>query len=123
MFGNKAEKAARDGSAQAEVDRLLALPLPDLAVEILGAFGPGGMQIKSGRRKGVFEVSEWLVAPNPSRYRQPLIQPVLEGLQKLEHAGLLLKRSFGASAQATTYDLTRAGEAALASGNARAQLS
>lgn len=121
MFGNKAEKAAAGDAAQAHVDRLVALPLPDLAAEILPAFGPTGMQIKSGRRAGAFEVSEWLCAPYPSRYRQPLIQPVLEGLQSLEHAGLLLKRNFGTSA-GTTYALTRAGESALSDGTVREQL-
>jgi hypothetical protein len=92
----------------------VALPVSELAKDVLPAFGPNGMKIKPGRRQGVFEVSEWLVAPHPSRYRQPLIQPVLEALQQLENDGLLLKRAFGPNSQATTYSLTRAGEAALA---------
>jgi hypothetical protein len=121
VFGNKADKAAAAAAAQAEVDRLLALALPDFAAAILPAYGPSGMQIKSGRRAGAFEVSEWLIAPHPTGYRQPLIQPVLEGLQSLEHAGLLLKRNFGTSG-GTTYALTRAGEAALADGTVRRQL-
>ena len=84
MFGgNEAEKAAKEAAARAQVDRLVALPLPELAKNVLLAFGPNGMKIKSGRRQGVFEVSEWLVAPYPSGYRQPLIQPVLEALQQI----------------------------------------
>jgi hypothetical protein len=42
LFGNKAEKAAAEAAAQTEVDRLSALPVADLAVELMSAFGAGG---------------------------------------------------------------------------------
>jgi hypothetical protein len=35
MFGNKEEKAAQAAAAQAKADRLLALPVADLAAEIM----------------------------------------------------------------------------------------
>jgi hypothetical protein len=126
LFGNKvdkADKAAKEAAAAAECERLVGLPVADLAAEILPGFGPDGV-LSSGRRSGPLEVIGWLMSsyPNGSRYRQPLLQPVLEGLQALEHAGLVTKRAFGSSSQATTYHATRLGETSIADGSVREKL-
>jgi hypothetical protein len=115
----------KDAAAQVEVERLLALPLPDLAAEVMRAFGPDGLQTRSGHRQGPVEVGSWLIASYSSsvRFRQPLLGPTIEALEALNQAGLLQRRSFGGSnSNASTYHLTRAGEEALAAGDVRDRL-
>ena len=51
MFGNKQEKADQDAVARIEADRLLALPVPDFAAEVMRAFGPGGVPTTGGRAR------------------------------------------------------------------------
>lgn len=51
LFGNDDDKAA----AQAESDRLRNLPLVELAAEIMPAFGPDGINAKSGHQQGPME--------------------------------------------------------------------
>ena len=125
LFGNKAEKAEREGAAAAETERLVALPVADLATEVMRAFGPGGMESRSGHRQGALEVTSWLLASFSSsvKYRQPLLGPVIEALQTLENAGLLGQRSFGGSGStSSTYHATQLGEEALAAGSVRERL-
>ena len=57
LFGNKVEKRAEEAAAQEAVDRLVGLPVADLAVEILPAFGPDGPG-KGTRSKGVFQIGQ-----------------------------------------------------------------
>jgi hypothetical protein len=75
LFGNKEEKAAKAAAAQAESERLIALPVADLAAEIMPAFGPDGIEAKSGHRQGPTEVTEWLFASTSAKvkYRQPVL--------------------------------------------------
>lgn len=112
LFGNKDEKRAKEAAAQAESERLMALPVADLAAEIMPAFGPDGINAGSGHRQGPMEVTEWLFASTSTkvRYRQPTLGPVIEGLQMLDNAGLLAQRNFGGSnSSASTYHATRLG--------------
>jgi hypothetical protein len=83
------------------------------------AFGPDGIGAKSGHRQGSIEVTEWLFADTSTKakYRQPILGPVIEALTLLEGAGLLTRRNFGASSDASTYSATRLGEEALANGS------
>jgi hypothetical protein len=118
LFGNRGEKAAREAAAQAESERLVALPVADLAVEIMPAFGPDGLQAGSGHRQGPMEVTSWLFSSlsASAKVRQPVLGPVIEGLQALDNAGLVERRSFG-SGSTNTYHATRLGETALAEGS------
>ena len=122
FFGNKAEKQAKAVAAQAESERLVALPAYELAAEVLPAFGPGGMKKKSGRRQGPVEVLAWLLPNATVKYRQPVLGPVIEALGVLEHADLLTRHSFGSEGAVSTYRITRVGETALATGMVRDQL-
>jgi hypothetical protein len=121
LFGNRDEKAAKGAAAQAETDRLVGLSAADLAIEVLPALGPEGINAGSGHRQGPVEVTNWLLAPfsKSVKYRQPVLGPVIEGLQVLEHAGLVERRSFGGG---STYHATRLGETALAEGSVRSYL-
>lgn len=120
LFGDSGEKRAREARARAESDRLAGLPVAALAVEVMAAFGPGGIAAKSGHRQGPIEVTEWLFSTTSTkvRYRQPVLGPVIEALALLDRSGLLGRSSFGsASAGASTYHATRLGEEALAEGS------
>jgi hypothetical protein len=121
LFGNRAEKAQKAAAAQAETDRLLALPLADLAAEIMPAFGPGGIDAGSGHSQGAIEVTTWLLSSfsGSVKYRQPILGPVIEGLQVLDNAGLVERRAFGGG---STYHATRLGEASLADGSVSRRL-
>ena len=48
MFGNKGEKAAQDVAVSAEIERLISLPVADLAAEMMPAFGPDGPRVPGG---------------------------------------------------------------------------
>ena len=122
LFGNKQEKRAREAVAQGESDRLLALSVRELAAEVMPAFGPDGINAKSGHRQGPVEVVAWLLPDAPVKYRQPLLGPVIEALGVLEHADLLTRRSFGGKGQASTYHASRLGETALAEATVRHEL-
>ncbi len=125
LFGNREEKRARETAAQLESERLAALPVADLAAEIMPAFGPGGIEARPGHQRGAMQVTEWLFASTSTKvkYRQPVLGPTIEGLQVLESAGLLSRRNFGGSgSSASTYEATRAGNEALADGSVRRRL-
>ena len=122
LFGNKAEKRAKAAAAEAESERLTALPVRELAAEVMPAFGPDGINAKSGHRQGPIEVVSWLMPDASAKYRQPILGPVIEALGALEQAGLVTRRSFGSEGQAATYHAARLGETALAEGTVRQQL-
>jgi hypothetical protein len=122
LFGNRADKQAKAAAAQAESERLLALPARELAGEVMPAFGPNGIKAKSGHRQGPMEVVSWLLPDAPAKFRQPILGPVIEALGVLEQANLLTRRSFGGDGAASTYHATRLGETALAEGAVRKQL-
>ena len=125
LFGRNDEKDAREATAAAETERLVSLPVDDLAVEVMRAFGPDGLGTRSGNRQGPIEVSSWLLSSfsNSAKYRQPVLGPVIESLQSLENAGLLTRRSFGGNgSHSSTYHATRLGEDALAENAVRRYL-
>jgi hypothetical protein len=123
LFGNKAEKEAKNAAARAESDRLAGLSVQDLAAEAMEAFGPEGMQIKPGHQQGGLQVVQWLLRNHStkSKYTQPIFGKTIEALGILDTAGLVDSRSFG-SGNAKTYHVTRLGEEALAAGDVRARL-
>jgi hypothetical protein len=122
LFDSKADKRAKAAAAQAESERLLALPVRALAAEVMRAFGPNGINAKSGHRQGPMEVVSWLLPDAPVKYRQPILGPVIEALGVLESANLLTRRSFGSTGRASTYHTSRLGETAMAEGAVGKQL-
>jgi hypothetical protein len=122
LFGGKTEKRATAAATEAESARLVGLPVRELAAEVMPAFGPKGINAKSGHRQGPMEVVSWLLPDASVKYRQPILGPVTEALGVLEHADLLTRRSFGTHGQASTYHATRLGNEALAEGTVRKEL-
>lgn len=118
LFRKSEEQVAQQAAAQAELNRLEGLSVDDLAVEILPAFGPDGLNRGySGAR--VQDVCKWLMTSFPSKGANPLqiLGPVNEGLQRLENAGLVLRRvQEGGGSRITP---TRLGETTIADGTAR----
>jgi hypothetical protein len=120
LFGNKEEKAAQDQAAQAEAERLSSLPVPELAAEVLRAYGPEGPS--PGEAINLLRVLSWLMDsyPRGTKYLKDLQQPVQEANQALENAGLIMEVGRrGAGAQRK---ITREGEQALADGSAASGL-
>ena len=116
--GSRPDRQAEIAAARAESERLIALPIGELAVEILPAFGPSGMNIRIGSQRGPREVLKWLLPDLPVRYWPPVIGPVIEALGVLEHANLLTRRSWGESGS-STYDVSRLGQSTLTDGTVR----
>ena len=120
LFGRSEEKAAQDQAAQAEAERLSSLPVPELAAEVLRAYGPDGPN--PGEAINLLRVLSWLMDdyPRGNKYLKDLQQPVQEANQALENAGLIIQVGRrGAGAQRK---LTREGEQALADGSAAKRL-
>ena len=123
LFGRREEKIAQEAAAQAEFERLSALPVVDLATELLPAFG-------ADAKKPVHSAlvaTNWIMAsyPRGGKYLKDLQQPVREALQALEHAGLLTQRvriSGGGGGSQMLMNITRLGETALAEGSVRRYL-
>ena len=113
-------KRGDGGAVDTEIGRLSALSLRELAAEILaqvpsyepkvGVYGPTE-----------FELARMLSPSKPSAEQSLRLAPIIaEGLQVLEHAGLVRLRQ--RSTEGIEYPLTRAGEAALADGNVTGRL-
>lgn len=114
LFGKSEEKAAQDQAAAAEAERLQSLSAAELAVILMPAFGPEGP--KPGSYLNQLQVGMWLMSsyPRGSKYIKDLREPIMEGLQDLENAGLIVGRSRGGAA--SLLKATRLGEEALAEG-------
>jgi len=124
VFGNKEEKAAQDAAAKAEAERLTALPVPDLAEEIMAAFGPDGAS-PSGEGSGlnILQIGSFMMDSFPRGTKQltALRQPLREGIQALENAGLLMQTT-GTTGPGGHVTITRLGEQALAEGSVKSQV-
>ncbi len=120
LFRKSAEKQAQAAAAQEEIDRLKALPIPDLAVQLLPALGSDGPG--AGRSMRVQELCEYLLR-DVLRPRQlqalQLMARTNDGLYKLEESGLVSSTSVQRS---PVWRITTDGEAALAAGTVREQL-
>jgi hypothetical protein len=117
LFGNKEEKQAQDAAAKAEADRLAALPVPELAVEILPAFGPDGPG-KGEKEIGTLQVGMFLMDdfPRGNQFVKPLVEPIREGFQALQNAGLIELRVHNTGG--SNVRSTRLGLEAIEAGNA-----
>jgi hypothetical protein len=83
--------------------------------------GPGGVSKKMGARVGVLQIVLWLRSQGPVAGAQfkAIIDPVREGVQVLEHAGLVLRVQSGDTGY---WQATRLGLTALADGSVRRYL-
>ena len=115
LFGNKEEKAAQEGAAKAEVERLQSLTAAQFAEVLMPAFGPDGP--KPGGYLNDLQVGMWLMSsfPHGTKFMTDLRDPMMEGLQVLENADLIVGRTRGGAA--SLLKATRLGEEALAEGN------
>jgi hypothetical protein len=129
-------------AAQAEYQRLYALPLPDLATEVMQkAFGPGGpgydddtitvAGYRTPQGPTVREISGlfvpfirriyYLPVENEDNFlREQVIKLVAEGLQQLEHASLVRCQTHSEETGGFDWAATRRGRAALDSGQVQA---
>jgi hypothetical protein len=114
LFGNSEEKAAEQAAAKAEAERLVALPLAELAPEVLPAYGPDGA--KPGDTINILQVMSWMMRDYPGGTKQlkELQGPVREAIGALEHADLLVE--VGRRGAGSQLKLSRLGEQALAEG-------
>ena len=117
LFGSQNEYQARAAAAQAEVDRLSSLPLPQLAAEVMTrGFVPDGPA-----EDGLSSVSMIVDAFVPGlahlddASHQRMEEVVGEGVQVLEHASLVRSTAWGGEGGGLYYTATRLGRAALAS--------
>ena len=85
------------------------------------AFGPDGP--KPGGYLNQLQVGSWLMSsfPRGTKYLTDLRDPIMEGLQVLENADLIVGRTRGGAA--SLLKATRLGEAALAEGTVAEKLS
>ena len=119
LFGGKRE--AENDKLRAELARIEALPLKDLAVEVMNkGFGPGGPAADAPGAPqhiaGAFNPAEGSFGIDDQALEDMFVV-VVEGLQVLEHAGLvrfLIGGSGGVYDQ--FYTVTRLGRAALQEG-------
>ena len=118
------EKRAREGQAQEEIERLQGLAPEQLAAEILPVMGSDDLKSKlTGAR--VQEISKGMLDGFGSSMRvNPgvLLIPIREGLQRLEHANLVMQMASSNVDASTRWRITKAGEEALAAGDAAAKL-
>jgi hypothetical protein len=123
LFGNKEEKAARQAAAEAEANRLGALPAGELAAELMPAFGPDGPGRGRRHEVNLLQLSNWLLRsfPGGPKYLRDLERPTREAVQALEHAGLIER--LGQHGVGQRFAATRLGEDAIAEGSARQHLS
>jgi hypothetical protein len=123
LFGDKHKKAEHQAAAQGALDRLLGLPVLALAAEILPAFNPGAVS-GSGGRVNALLAANFLTkqGPRASGNVRSLLGAAQEGLQALEHAGLITQAGSNSGAS-PSYTITRLGQTALTEGSARRYLS
>ncbi len=117
LFRKSGDKAAREEEGRVAFERLTALPASDLASELMPAFGPDGPRGRGPDGAiNILQLLSWVNKthfPSGISYMRKLNEPVREGLQSLEHAGLVLVTRRQDSEWMAA---TRAGQTALADG-------
>jgi hypothetical protein len=121
MFGNKdrdhADASAMNAALNAEVDRLSALALPQLAAEVMtkgfGPTGPGeGGETSVDGIAGELTPAYEARADGDADARVRLKELVAEGVQALEHASLI-RTQYHYNADSLWYTANRLGRSAL----------
>jgi hypothetical protein len=114
LFRKTAEKVAQEAAAQAEIERLKALSVNDLAVKLLTGLGRNG--VNKGHSVRVQQLCAYLLQDFPGAGQMKtleLMSAVREGLERLERAELVSEISIQRS---PVWRITRLGEATLADG-------
>ncbi len=120
MFRKSPEKIARQAAGKAEVKRLRALAVNDLAVELFSALGPDGPS--NGYSARPQQLCDYLVRDFPGTRQVDsleLLAPVGRALELLRQAGLVQPISLQRS---PVWQLSPAGEVTLADGTIRERL-
>lgn len=121
LFGKNEEKEAENAAMKAELARLEALPLEQLAEEIfVRGYGPGG----PGEHGSSVTISKLVELFNPAksifgiddRARSAFPHLIAEGVQVLEHARWVVAHFSGGDHASLGYAITRAGRAVLERG-------
>jgi hypothetical protein len=90
LFRKSAEKVAAEAAAQAEIDRLRALPVIELAATLLTALGPDG--VNQGNAVHAQPLCQYLLRETPGaglRMTLQLMGRVNAALEALRDAGLV----------------------------------
>jgi hypothetical protein len=120
LFRQSEEKVARRAAAKQEIERLRALSVDDLAVDVLPGLGPDGPTRGTSLTRQ--QLCGYLLADHPGagqRDTLALLAPVLRALERLEAVGLVSPISFQREA---LWKITPAGEESLAQGTVRKRL-
>jgi hypothetical protein len=117
LFRKSEEKAAREEAGRVEFEHLMALPVAELARDLMPAFGPDGLKLLHGPAWGInlLQLAGWVgrtYCPSGAVHARELMEPVREALQTLENAGLVLPTP----RHRDSWTVTRLGETALADG-------
>jgi hypothetical protein len=123
LFGRSPEKQAREAAARAELDRLTALSPDALAAEILPAMASDELtkHLSGVRVQDICKALMGGVKVPMAVNTGVLLLPVKEGLQRLEHANLVMQMASGVD-QSTKWRITTTGEQALADNNVAQKL-
>lgn len=120
LFGKSPEKLAAQAAAQAEIDRLRALPVEDLAALLLTALGPDG--VKQGNAVHTQPLCEYLLRDTPGAGLVMTLQltgRATAALEALRGTGLVEAISLQRS---PLWRITSLGHATLADGTVRRRL-
>jgi len=120
LFRRNEEKAARKAAARVEIERLRAVPVDDLAADVLVGLGPDGPTHGTSMR--VQQLCEYLLRDYPGAGQMDTLNlsaPVNRALDTLEAIGLVSPISVMRS---PVWRITPLGERALAEGNVRDRL-
>lgn len=120
MFRRNEEKAARKAAAKEEIARLRAVPVDDLAVDVLPALGPDGPTRGTSIR--VQQLCQYLLRDYPGAGQMDtlnLTAPVNRALDMLDDAGLVSPISVQ---RTPVWRITPLGERILAEGTVRERL-
>jgi hypothetical protein len=123
LLGTEEERRAGQLAAEAEATRLSALPVRDLAAELMPAFGARGPGRGARREVNLLQLSNWLIRsfPGGAKYRWDLVRPTREAVHALESASLIER--LGQTNTGQRFAATPLGETAIGDGSARQRIS
>jgi hypothetical protein len=122
LFGSDEKKEARSAEVRAEIERLGALSLPQLGEEVMvrvysrGGPGEGGSADYQETLKPFDPTDTGLFPGVDKELRVTLEELIQEGMQQLTNSALVVVPLRGGDIIRPSYRLTRAGRAALDSG-------
>jgi hypothetical protein len=120
LFRRSEEKAARKAAARVEIERLRAVPVDDMAADLLPGLGPDGPT--HGTSVRVQQLCEYLLRDYPGAGQMDtlnLTAPVNRALDRLEGIGLVSPISVQRS---PVWRITPLGESVLSEGDVRERL-